>query len=136
MTSSTGVNPEILEETLIKVLTTISEAITNVTQHAYPLDHSYEYKHIDRFWVAVTANRDQKNLTVVIYDQGATIPITYPRLERTEKVKRFLRRAISIKPECDYQYDGTYIRAAMRFGVRWSYIVGQFGSQVKVYSVV
>ncbi len=30
----------------------------------------------------------------------------------------------------------TFYRWRKQYGVRWSYIVGQFGSQVKVYSVV
>lgn len=104
------------EPTIVNAVTAISEAITNVTQHAYPSDHDYEFKHIGSFWVAATADRETNCLTVVIYDQGATIPVTYPRLKRGEKVLRYLRRAISGADEVDYRYDGTYIRAAMRYG--------------------
>lgn len=104
------------DETMVKVLTTISEAITNVTQHAYDTAHEYTSQHIDSFWVAAEADRDAKKLTVVIYDQGVTIPVTYPRLERTKRVMRYLKRFIGTDPEFDYQYDGTYIRAALKFG--------------------
>lgn len=107
---------DILNSAMVSVLTTISEAITNVTQHAYPNDHQYEFEHVNRFWVSATAENNNHQLTVVIYDQGATIPVTYPRLSRSKKIQRFLRRAIRLSREFDYQDDGTYIRAALRFG--------------------
>ena len=105
-----------IDPTIVKVLTTISEAITNVTQHAYKYDHDYEYRHIDSFWVAATADKRSKTLTVVVYDQGATIPVTYPRLDLKGKAIRFLRTAINGTPDFVYRHDGTYIRAAMRYG--------------------
>lgn len=108
--------PRQLDEAVMRLLTTISEAITNVTQHAYLEGIQYEYQPVGRFWVAATAHRDKKSLTVVVYDQGASIPVTYPRLNRSEKIVRFLRRAIRVNPEFEYENDGTYIRAAMRYG--------------------
>jgi hypothetical protein len=105
-----------LDDTIVKVLTSISEAITNVTQHAYPSNHQYEHEHVERFWIAATSNRIDKTLTVVVYDQGASIPVTYPKLNRVDKVLRFLERAIRRRPEFAYQNDGAYIRAAMRYG--------------------
>ncbi len=109
-------NERSLDPTIVRVLTTISEAITNVTQHAYTGAHVYEYRHINSFWVAATADRQSNTLTVVVYDQGATIPVTYPRLNLTARAIRFLRSAIKGKQEFAHQHDGTYIRAAMRYG--------------------
>jgi hypothetical protein len=105
-----------LDDAVVTLLTSISEAITNVTQHAYPQDHEYEFEHVEKLWVSATADRRNDTLTVVVYDQGATIPVTYPRLSRTSKVLRFLRLALAKGKEFDYSSDGTYIRAAMRFG--------------------
>lgn len=109
-----------LDPTMVKVLTTISEAITNVTQHAYNDDHEYEYQHINSFWVAATADKQSKTLTVVVYDQGATIPVTYPRLDLKAEAIRFLRTAVKSvvngAPDVAHRHDGTYIRAAMRYG--------------------
>lgn len=105
-----------LDPTIVKVLTTISEAITNVTQHAYSAGLQYRHQHINSFWVAATADKTTRNLTVAVYDQGATIPLTYPRLNLKEKAVRFLSSAIGGVPEFEYQHDGTYIRAAMRYG--------------------
>lgn len=103
------------DATVVTVLTTLTEAMSNVTQHAYPVGHTFEFEHIDRFWVAATANRINRELTVVFYDQGATIPVTYPRLPRRNLVQKLMNRVIK-RPEFDYQHDGTYIRLAMRYG--------------------
>lgn len=107
---------EELDATIVKVITTISEAITNVTQHAYPSEYQYEFQHVGSFWVAATADRDKQTLTIVVYDQGASIPITYPKIERSKRITRFLRRALSREAGFDYADDGTYIRAALRYG--------------------
>jgi len=105
-----------LDPTIVKVLTTISEAVTNVTQHAYIHWHGYQHEHINSFWVAATADKSNRTLTVAVYDQGATIPLTYPRLSLKDKALRFLRSAVKGTPEHAHQHDGTYIRAAMRYG--------------------
>ncbi|KAB2682941.1 ATP-binding protein [Brucella pseudintermedia] len=111
-------NPDknIPEEILVEILTAISEAISNVKHHAYPADYPLAYPHLNRLWVAATANRDKNTLTIVVYDQGATIPVTYPRMSRRDRVRTFLQRAIRPETDFEYQNDGTYIRAAMRYG--------------------
>lgn len=104
------------ENILIDVLTSLSEAFTNVTNHAYPPDYEPDYPHIGRFWVSATANARNRTLTVVVYDQGATIPVTYPRISRTQAVVQFLSRALFSKEDYVYQNDAIYIQAAMRYG--------------------
>ena len=112
------INPEasIPDHVFIDILTGLSEAISNVTNHAYPDDYLPRYPHIGRLWIAATADRRQKSLTVVVYDQGVTIPVTYPRIQRVEQVMNFLGRALKQGRSFDFQNDGTYIRAAMRYG--------------------
>ncbi len=112
------VNPdgEIPDDLIINLLTGLAEAIANVTGHAYPNWFNPEYPHINQLWIAATADRARKTLTVVVYDQGVTIPVTYPRMKRRDKVMTFLARALRGTPEFDFQNDGTYIRAAMRYG--------------------
>lgn len=105
-----------LDPTIVKVLTTISEAITNVTQHAYNDEHEFEHEHVNSFWVGATADRRNSTLTVAVFDQGATIPLTYPRLNLKDKAIRFLRSAVKDGPDLTHRHDGTYIRAAMRYG--------------------
>ncbi|MBX8825273.1 ATP-binding protein [Ochrobactrum sp. SFR4] len=107
---------QIQDEVVIELNTVISEAISNMIHHAYPRDNSLSYPHLKSLWVSATANRKNNTLTVVAYDQGASIPITYPRIDRIAKVARYLERALRLEPKFEYQNDGTYIRAAMRYG--------------------
>lgn len=104
------------DDVVIDFLTALSEAISNVTNHAYPKDMLLPHAHIDSLWVAATANRDDNSLTVVVYDQGVTIPVTYPRINRLAKVGRYLERTLRKDRRFDFDNDGTYIRAAMRHG--------------------
>lgn len=94
----------------------ISEAISNMRHHAYPDEFPLPYPHVRSLWVSATVSREQNSLTVVAYDQGATIPVTYPRIQRRDMVAKFLRRTVSRTPSFEFQYDGTYIRAAMKYG--------------------
>ncbi|WP_141502320.1 ATP-binding protein [Rhizobium sp. J15] len=112
------INPDgnIPEGIIIELLTGLSEAMSNVTNHAYPADYEPDYPHIGQLWVAATADRENQSLTVVVYDQGITIPVTYPRIERLERVVNYLARTLKQRPEFDFQNDGTYIRAAMKHG--------------------
>lgn len=105
-----------LDTTITHTLSIVSEVMANVTQHAYGDDLNYRYRHISSFWVSAEADRKNKTLRIVIYDQGATIPATYPKMERTANVVKYLRRALSKEPKFDYSDDGTYIRAALRYG--------------------
>tara|TARA_R110000751_G_scaffold144643_1_gene248230 strand:+ start:117 stop:1055 length:939 start_codon:yes stop_codon:yes gene_type:complete len=104
------------ENVMIDLLTGLSEALSNVTGHAYPEDYQPAYPHIGRLWVAATADRSNNSLTIVVYDQGVTIPVTYPRIERMEVVLNYLGRALRQDPAFDFQNDGTYIRTAMKYG--------------------
>jgi len=106
------------EAVLIPFITGLSEAMTNVTQHAYPDNHEFEFEQIGKFWIAATANRVNQTLTVVFYDQGVSIPVTYPKLATVGWVIKYLRRALrqDQDKEFDYQNDGTYIRAALKYG--------------------
>lgn len=104
------------DSTIIEFLTALSEAMTNVTNHAYTTDMDFDRPSLESFWVAATASRSENSLTIVVYDQGATIPATYPRYSRLDRVKRFLSRALREPEPIGFQDDGTYIRAAMRYG--------------------
>ncbi len=106
-----------LDSQIVDLLTSISEALTNVTQHAYPKEFKKTHECIERYWVSASADRGNRLLTIVVYDQGATVPGTYPRLSLGRNPVRFLRRALRRDiDEFDYANDHTYIRAAMRYG--------------------
>jgi anti-sigma regulatory factor (Ser/Thr protein kinase) len=101
---------------LVQFLTALAEAIANVVDHAYGSGAQISHQHIQSLWVTATADKQANSLTVVVYDQGATIPSTYPRIERVSKVKRFLSLGLRKEQRHRFDDDGTYIRAAMRYG--------------------
>lgn len=104
------------ENVIIDLLTGLSEAISNVTNHAYPPDYHPSLPDTGRLWVAATADRANNSLTVVVYDRGVTIPLTYPRIKRLQEVYDFLSRTMRQQSDFEYQNDGTYIQAAMLYG--------------------
>lgn len=105
-----------LDEKVTHTLSIISEVMSNVTQHAYRKDVDFTYDHLNSFWISAEANRADSTLRIVLYDQGATIPVTYPKMARKKKVTRYLKRFLRQTHKFDYDDDGTYIRAALRYG--------------------
>ena len=111
---------ETFEETTREILTAITEAIANVTNHAYPLDHQFKIPHIDQLWVAASANKETRELSIVVYDQGATIPVTYRLQEWSEKAKDLFRKLKGFDflhgDISQRQDDGVFIEVAMKHG--------------------
>lgn len=74
------------DETALKFLreinSAVSEAMINVSKHAYPQDYvtSSSYDTVEQWWMTAQADRVNRTLKLVVYDQGATIPGTLPRL--------------------------------------------------------
>ena len=55
----------------------MAEAITNTRQHAYRLQGKLKPPgELDRWWISASVNRITKEITVVCYDRGRTIPST------------------------------------------------------------
>ncbi|HEY8748623.1 MAG TPA: hypothetical protein VIM11_11660 [Tepidisphaeraceae bacterium] len=65
----------------------LSEAITNVGQHAYPLNDPSSNK--KEWWLSASYDKGSRNLYVVFYDQGIGIPSTLPRSTIFESMKEF-----------------------------------------------
>jgi hypothetical protein len=62
----------------------LSEAITNVCQHAYPEGGGFGAK---QWWLSASYERRSRELCVMFYDQGAGIPGTLPKWKFFERVK-------------------------------------------------
>ncbi|HEY5910058.1 MAG TPA: hypothetical protein VJA21_05580 [Verrucomicrobiae bacterium] len=62
----------------------LSEAITNVSQHAYPDTEGYCLK---QWWLSASYDSGAGELCVMFYDQGAGIPGTLPKWKLFERVK-------------------------------------------------
>ncbi|MDP2051937.1 MAG: ATP-binding protein [Cypionkella sp.] len=94
----------------------LDEAMINVARHAYPEDHNTGYRHIGKWWVTAEADRLAKTLTIVIYDQGATIPFTLPRRKAFHAVVDSITRLVSPGSTHEFDNDSAYIAAAMDLG--------------------
>jgi len=86
----------------------LSEAIVNVSHHAYPKE--YGYSEIDKNWYYTASyNTSKKELKVVFYDQGIGIPKSLPASDLWEKALEFL----SIFPIADRKKDEVLLKAAV-----------------------
>lgn len=86
----------------------LSEAIVNVSHHAYPVENGYS--EIDKKWyLTASYNTKKKELKVVFYDQGIGIPKSLPASELWEKALDFL----SIFPMADRKKDEVILKAAV-----------------------
>lgn len=97
------------------ILTALHEAMVNVTHHAYPKDHKYEFEPINKWWMAASADKKRKRLSVVFFDQGATIPITYPKRSLTQAAHQFLSKVL-LQPIHEYSNDAAYVESAVQYG--------------------
>ncbi|MDL4445542.1 MULTISPECIES: hypothetical protein [Klebsiella] len=74
----------------------LSEAITNVSHHAYPVE--YGYKEYDKNWYLTGSyNIESKVLKIVFYDQGVGIPKTLPASKVWEKALTVLAKISSLE---------------------------------------
>ena len=94
----------------------ISEAMINVSKHAYPDDHEFARTHVRKWWVTATADRAYETFTIVIYDQGASIPVTFAKKQWSESAKDMIRKLVGRNSNEQYGDDGAFIRAAMEPG--------------------
>lgn len=106
----------ISEELELALNSALSEGMANVSRHAYPEDFDSEVHHVESWWVTASAHRGKRRLTVVMYDQGATIPVTLPRKKWMQAVQDFVTRNLLPHREFDFQDDATYIAGALERG--------------------
>ncbi len=61
----------------------IGEAMINVSRHAYEEPFESNVAFVPRWWFTAEANRETRKITAILFDQGATIPVTLPYKERS-----------------------------------------------------
>lgn len=90
----------------------------NVKMHAYTGDHRFQFRHVGRWWLTGSADRANRVLNVVIYDQGATIPLTYDKLPKHREVLEFIKGGLAsiAGGRSPYASDAVHIEAAMKYG--------------------
>ena len=89
----------------------LTEAMTNVVQHAYPKGGLFLHRPIkNQWWMAGSVNRSDKRLTVTFFDQGVGIPVTLPSKYTLEKINEVLGMFGLLDT------DANRIKAAMELG--------------------
>lgn len=84
----------------------VSEAITNVRQHAYR-----ERSGLKRWWMSASFDKERSALTIMVLDHGRGIPSTLGRRGAKESIRQYLK---SLGPIIND--DGKMIEAAMQLG--------------------
>ncbi|MBC8269232.1 MAG: hypothetical protein H8E36_10825, partial [Rhodospirillaceae bacterium] len=74
-----------------KLFAGLTEAMTNVSNHAYPKDVDYKTQPLmKKWWMAGSFNSKTNRIMIIFYDQGVGIPVTLPRKHKKEKVRKAL----------------------------------------------
>lgn len=94
----------------------LGEAMINVARHAYPADFESQYVQVERWWIAASANRAERRLNVVVYDQGASIPWTLPKQTWASIFHGIVAKAAGTLPDVGYPHDADYIEYSMGEG--------------------
>lgn len=89
----------------------LTEAMLNVSHHAYPKDKSRQNSSRGRWWLAGHVNRRTKELIVMFCDLGVGIPHTLPKIYPME----LIRAALAILPGIPLN-DAQMIKAGMEIG--------------------
>jgi hypothetical protein len=91
------------------------EAMNNVVEHAYPTNVTYQHRPMRRWWMTGSLDRNLKRLSVVIYDQGVSIPYSLPNsAEYTKMAKIYHRLTGTMYDRENAKQDGAAIAAAMQ----------------------
>lgn len=95
----------------------LTEAMLNAVQHAYedPEDLAYPSSDSHRWWVAGYRDPRSKEVALMFYDQGVTIPASLPKNWR-EAARSVLARAGNVVSISDNSTDGEMIAAGMEVG--------------------
>lgn len=92
--------------------TGLSEAITNVSHHAYP--ESSKIQEEDRNWfMGGSFDKKEETLRIVFFDQGIGIPKSLPASKVWESVLSFMSK-VGI-PYADRKKDATLLKAAVEY---------------------
>jgi len=91
------------------------EAMDNCVVHAYPEGHEFRYPTEQQRWWMSGSVTDGRELEVIFFDQGATIPGTLPRSSLAERAHHWLEETLHLVG-IEAANDGQRIQAAMEAG--------------------
>ena len=91
------------------------EAMDNCAAHAYPENHEFRYPTEQQRWWMSGSVANGRELEVIFFDQGATIPVTLPHSGKREIARNWLNEKLNLVG-IDAANDGQRIQAAMATG--------------------
>ncbi len=97
----------------LNLYTAVLEAMQNVIDHAYVDRFFHGIRHVKAWWLGAAADRLNRELTVTLYDQGITIPVSLPFRQGTPLLGDALRKLFGL----DYDPEDTKYDAAARCGL-------------------
>ncbi|ESQ92018.1 hypothetical protein ABAC460_03720 [Asticcacaulis sp. AC460] len=107
-----------VQDLSVEINGAVGEAMINVAKHAYPGDFraSRGFRAVGRWWVTARADRDNNTLTLVIYDQGATIPGTLPHRVWYNDIILEIKRTLGKSDASSAFMDPEFIAHSMKRG--------------------
>ncbi|WP_420337813.1 ATP-binding protein [Roseibium sp.] len=108
---------ELDDDQRIAINTAVSEGMINVARHAYKTtpDYDFEYEHVKSWWLTATADRLNRRLTIALFDQGASIPVTLPKQPQWKALlDRVFPTVAANEDGHKYRNDGRYIQTALK----------------------
>jgi hypothetical protein len=98
----------------LRLFDALVEATENSRQHAYPEEGVYEHEHVGRWWMTGAVDAKNKQIAIVVYDQGVSIPGSIHRWAGYGRVKRGLMWVFGQEPSPnDNAFDGARLHLAM-----------------------
>jgi len=95
----------------------VMEAMENAVQHAYPANGEFEFSHVGRWWMTAAIDVADRTLTLAVFDQGLSIPVSLPTSESFKPIERIYHRLFkAVYNHRDTTHDGAIIKAAMKVG--------------------
>lgn len=106
---------QISQEMRMALNSAVGEAANNSREHAYESYHDFEYPNVGLWWATGAASRNDRKIVISLYDQGVTIPISYPRLGIFKKVSGMMN-LFDTSSSSKYANDAKLIQAATLYG--------------------
>lgn len=92
----------------------LGEAMENVVSRAYPQGAIYPVRHVERWWMTGAVDRERHTMSVAIFDQGISIPVSLEKWQLFAGFKERLRSLFGLEHDpSDPSYDGRVIEAAI-----------------------
>lgn len=97
----------------LRLFEALVEATENAIHHAYP-EELDDRSIVRRWWMTGAVDAEEKRITIVVYDQGVSIPGSLPGWEGNGWIEKGLRRLLGHIPASDDPaYDPHRLRLAM-----------------------